>query len=152
MQLIESQTITSTVSSVTFSSIPNTFRDLILVINKPSGDFRVSLRFNNDSGTNYVGLSLQNAGNSVARYNSNQNYIWSPLFNSGGNAANLTVFQIMDYSRTDKHKTVLSKSSIPTSVVSMESWRWANLSAINSIYVEPDLTTGSTLSLYGITA
>lgn len=151
--LLASSIIGSTVSSVTLSSIPSTYRDLILVVTKPSGDYRVSLRFNGDSSASYRIVSMQGYGTGTVSYQSaTQTYVWAPLFNSGGNSPNLTIFQIMDYAQTDKQKSVLSRTNISPNFVTAEVSRWDNNSAINSIYIEPDLTTGTTIYLYGVVA
>jgi hypothetical protein len=154
--LIDSVTLTSSAESVTFSSISATGKgDLVLVVNKPSGDYRTSLRFNADSGTNYSGVSMQGDGSAAVSYSdSAQSYIWSPLFNSGGNKASVTIFQIQDFAATDKHKAVLSRNNIHTVRVSAEAWRWANTAAITSLdtggYFAGSLPVGTTVHLYQI--
>lgn len=149
--LIASNVLTSSASSVTFSSIPGTYRDLVLVVTKPSGDYRVSLQFNSDSTASYAGVSMQGTGSAVQSLaDPGSTYVWSPLYNSGGSALNISIFQIMDYANTDKHKTVLCRTSIPSAIVSADVWRWAKTNAITSIYVEPDLPSGTSLHLYGI--
>jgi len=69
------------------------------------------------------------------------------------------ISSIMDYSATDKHKTVISRfnrvggdatSADGTGAVAV---RWADTSAITSIVIFPTantLASGSTFSLYGI--
>ena len=151
-ELIETTTLSSSASSVTFSSITQDYRDLVLVVDKPSGDIRTSLRFNSDTSSSYDLVSAQGDGSSTASYKSTQTYIWAPLFNSGGDVRSLVIFNIMDYSQTDRHKAVLSRYGAASSRVAMDAGRWANTSAITSIQVLPTLPAGSILSLYGITS
>jgi hypothetical protein len=65
------------------------------------------------------------------------------------------IIQIMDYSATDKHKTILSRYNSPSASLQMAAERWANTSAITSIYCgmkTGTMSSGTTLSLYGVIA
>lgn len=148
--LIHSHTVTGTISNYTINSIPGTYRDLVLVIDK-FGDYRTSLRFNGDSGTNYIGVTMQGNAGSVITYRGEDTYVWTPLYNSGGNTKNITTFYLNDYAQTGKHKSVLARCNIKAAnLLSMDSWAWRNTSAITSIYIEPSLNAGDTINLYGI--
>jgi hypothetical protein len=153
--LIDSVTLGSSASSVTFSGISASGKgDLVLVVDKPSGDYRTSLKINGQS-YEYTGVSLQGNGSGIDAYNdSSQEYIWSPLYNSGGNAASVTIWQIMDFASTSKRKTVLSRNNIPSARVSNEVWLWRNTSAITSLdtggYYADSMPAGTTVHLYQI--
>jgi hypothetical protein len=61
----------------------------------------------------------------------------------------------MDYSATDKHKTVLSRANNAANGVTAIAGRWASTSAITSIvltFQSSSLATGSTVALYGVSA
>ena len=62
----------------------------------------------------------------------------------------------MDYSATDKHKTMLSRGGSSSFGVGMNAGRWANTSAVTSVLVIGqsglDFAAGSTFYLYGIEA
>jgi hypothetical protein len=61
----------------------------------------------------------------------------------------------MDYSATDKHKTVLVRSNAASTGVEAIAQRWASTAAITSILVFPSTgswAAGGTFSLYGIVA
>jgi hypothetical protein len=62
----------------------------------------------------------------------------------------------MDYSATDKHKTVLSRYGNSSTEVDMAASRWADTSAINSIQIlladAETYSAGSNFSLYGVIA
>jgi hypothetical protein len=145
-------TLTSSDSEVVFSSIPATYRDLILVISgKTTADTVWGLRFNSDSGSNYSFVRMYGTGSStVSDSNSANNsaYIETGLSSDQSH----WVMQLMDYSATDKHKTYLSRNS--QSIVSAYAGRWANTSAVTSIstYLESATTwaAGTTFSLYGV--
>ena len=62
---------------------------------------------------------------------------------------------IMDYSATDKHKTVLSRSGQANSAVDAWAGRWANTTGITSFGMAPatgNFQAGSVFSLYGVIA
>jgi hypothetical protein len=63
-QLISSQVLTSTAASVTFSSIPGTFKDLILKLSVRNSLTQedMLLRINNDSSTLYSRVQLRGNG------------------------------------------------------------------------------------------
>ncbi len=66
------------------------------------------------------------------------------------------IAQIMDYSATDKHKTVLVRvGNVGNSEVGANAGRWASTAAITSVRVAPNdgtFSSGSTFNLYGIVA
>jgi hypothetical protein len=151
-------TLGSSASSVTFSSIPATYRDLILVAANTtlstSGEAFGLLRFNGDSSTIYSRVQMVgNLGSAQSTAASSENAIYSIMVGSTTYNSALTI-QIMDYSATDKHKTVLLRSSSPN-IVMGAAGRWGSTSAITSIVISPSGTswaTGSTFSLYGVIA
>jgi hypothetical protein len=149
-------TLGSSSSSLTFSSIPNTYRDLVLAINLVgSGGSGFYIQFNTDTGNNYnYNYALGNGSTPSADVQSNIDSI---------RMGNLTtdvgthLVNIMDYSATDKHKTVLVRSGAASGTGTVGTWmianRWASTSAITSIKVFPlgaTMNSGATLSLYGI--
>jgi hypothetical protein len=147
----------STTSSVTFSSIPATYRDLILVTNGASNitsEFAY-IRFNGDTGSNYSWVQM--GGGAVGVFSSSSTTTsWRiSSFAASGNRV-VSAVQIMDYSATDKHKSGLIRDNGQegtTNVVRAYAARWANTSAITSIQYftsTGSLSSGFTLSLYGI--
>jgi hypothetical protein len=148
-------TLGSSASSVTFSSIPATYRDLILVVDPTTAaESRLHLRFNGDSGNNYnfvraVGYS----GGTFSDTSSNVSEIRNTIeFNLRGPG----ISHIMDYSATNKHKTVLQRGNSKTGdEPSMGAGRWANTAAITSIFCGLNTSTfssGSRFDLYGVIA
>jgi hypothetical protein len=143
-------TLTGTDNSVAFSSIPASFRDLVLVWNGDSTS--VGVRLNSDSGSNYPQVFTQNASS----YSSTDTSIALSNFGWSGNP-HMFICNIMDYSATDKHKTVLSRASIETATtgrsVIMHAARWANTNAVNTVTVfnfSGNMSAGVTIALYGI--
>jgi hypothetical protein len=157
--LIDSEVLASAAASVTFSSIPADYRDLVLVITGTvtSSVANARLEFNGDTTiTNYSRVEMIGDGSSASS-TSASSYI---ILGSNGTfdstvIANATV-QVMDYSATDKHKTVLTRSgraSGSLAEVFAAAGRWANTSAITSLSVitfSSTFAAGSTFYLYGI--
>lgn len=144
-------TLSSAVSSVTFSSIPATYRDLIVVINAgvASPTPNVNLYYNADTtGANYTNVWMQG---SSAGANSSTGLVGIGNIATDG----IFILQIMDYSATDKHKTTLGRWQRGATNVFAAAYRWADTAAINSIEYElsgSSFVAGSTFSLYGIEA
>jgi hypothetical protein len=140
-------------TSVTFSSIPATYRDLILVWNgTASGNQTVLVRFNSDSGSNYSYVYAYGDGSSKASGSGTgtsitQNYLFTN--------PTVSILQIMDYSATDKHKTVISRWNTAQNALQMNAERWANTAAITTVECSlgaGSINSGTTFSLYGIEA
>lgn len=157
---LQNITLGSTVTSVTFGSIPTSgFRDLRIVasiVYTGSGQGYSALRFNGDTGANYNRVQM-NGNGSAAQSNAIANETVAYLHNSSNdtNPTQITV-DIMDYSATDKHKLSLSRGNSASAQVSAIAGRWASTSAITSVTFLANLTgalpTGSTIALYGVVA
>lgn len=150
--LIDSTVLSSSASSVTFSSITQDYRDLVLIIEEKStaGGVTLSIRFNGDSGANYPWVWMQGDGSSASSTTGSGPFIGYTGF-SGTPA--LHIAQIMDYSATDKHKTFLSRQNIAGGRVNALAGRWSNTSAISSVEIAAStLASGSTFYLFGIEA
>jgi hypothetical protein len=159
---IATTTLGSNTKITTFSSIPSTYTDLVLVmnygLNQPGSCF---LRFNSDSGTNYSFTELRGTGSSAlsSRLAPTNGYFAYNVFpdTTFGNS----IVQIQNYSNTTIFKTFLSRAnatsgSYPGAAATVTQWR--NTSAINSISIDLDgdsnywYLAGSTFTLYGIKA
>lgn len=152
-------TLGSTAASVTFSSISGSYKDLFLVISVKDAVSAGSpmMVFNNDFGANYLNALGEGNGSSAAAGNQTRsNFLFGGYNYNSMNTADFNVFtaDILDYSATDKHKTVLIDGGLAALSVAMVAGRWANTSAITSLRLTPASTfaIGSTFSLYGISA
>jgi hypothetical protein len=156
-------TLGASASSVTFSSIPATYRDLILVMDligsTTAANAFVGIRLNSDTGNNYNRVAMVGTGSTTSSFSAaNQAYFFCGGFPaSNSNSRGLTITDFMDYSATDKHKTMLQKEANPTVSAIAYAARWANTSAVTSIEISATPTVGdnnfgstSTFSLYGI--
>ena len=152
--LIASNVLSSSASSVTFSSIPATYRDLVLVFDgkNAGGGTSGRMQFNGDTGSNYSLVSMYGNGSSTSSgsYASDDHIAFSYFVNLF-NTIQISTIQIMDYSATDKHKTVLVRNNKADDGVEAIAGRWANTAAINSIRLyQPQFAIGSSFYLYGI--
>jgi hypothetical protein len=152
-------TLGSSASSVTFSNIPATYRDLILVMaifQSSGGDRNTNYQVNGDSGNNYNLVYMDTYGGSPSSgATSNQPSALIEYHQSVSDTTpSVTVVQFMDYSATDKHKTALHRFGAASPTVGAYATRWASNSAINSILLTPNTNylTGSTFNLFGISA
>jgi hypothetical protein len=154
---LATRTLTSTATSVTFSSIPATYRDLILVtdatITQAGSTDGYGLRFNGDTGSNYSWVRMVGASSTPSSGTGTSTYAFNGVIGDANRRP--SIFQIMDYSATDKHKTTLSRSSGSNGNWTMAAvTRWANTAAITSVLIRSDgsynFSVGSTFSLYGI--
>jgi hypothetical protein len=160
--LIESTALGSSASSITFSSIPSTYRDLVLVIDVIGTDSSVNTlyaRFNSDSGSNYNSVSLYGTSGDIAGSNAGSNQTEmniSDRSNAGFSNTRraLYIVNFLDYSVTNKHKQMLQRANSTSAGETVaQTHRWASTSAISSMVLTPyvgSFGSGSVFSLYGI--
>jgi hypothetical protein len=150
-------TLSSTASSVTFSSIPSTYTDLILVCNPLSTSGDTYIQFNGDTATNYSSTVLY--GNAVPAIGSTRTSSDSKIYldwqaTSTTTGATSYIVSINNYANTTTYKTTLGRGNQPSAGVDVIVGLWRSTSAINSIKITAvgTLQIGTTYSLYGILA
>jgi hypothetical protein len=147
--LIDSVTLASSASSVTFSSIDQSFGDLVISISS-TGSGNTYGRFNGDTSSSYSMVSMGSDGSGSQSYNFTEAYARFSIA-SRGSTPSTYIVQLNDYSATDKHKIWLSRENIANSYVSAIAGRWANTAAITSIELHSGTyDAGSVISIYGI--
>jgi hypothetical protein len=155
--LIASTTLGSNTRTVTFQSIPSTYRDLILVCNLTvvGGNDTICLTFNNiTSGYNTV--TLEGAGSAASGTQSNESNAKSSVLDYSVNEfPGSFVIQVFDYATTNKHKSVLMRGGSANVRLGAAANVWANLAAINRLDVFTDdsgktWAAGSSFDLYGV--
>lgn len=166
--LISSTTLTGTASSLTLSSIPSTYTDILLRVsarNNASGSSNdnVYIRFNNDSGNNYTlghiyaqaGSSGVNLGGGVGTSTASAIYETdtSLLANTFGQAE----LYIKGYSTANSkpwiNDAIAPSNRTGTGVISWQGGRWQSGTVISSLYLYPNsgqFIAGSSFILYGI--
>lgn len=150
-------TLGSSAATVTFASIPATYRDLRIVVTgveSEPGSQDVWLEVNGDTGANYSRVFMYGNGSTATSGSGTMNQ-FLPWF--AGDVLSHATMDIMDYAQTDKHKTLLTRSNSGSSTgngVSAQTQRWASTAAITSLRFKLanafTFNAGSTFSLYGI--
>ena len=161
--LIDSVTLGSSASSVTFSSLDTIaagYRDLVLVM-KPKrlgseGNWLIT--FNNDTNynDNYFGVGMYGTGASAGSWLPSGNNYKLNLDPQGFGATYMYVTSILDFATTDKHKSFLNRMNDANSQTVAGAYRWASTSAITTLklhfFADSLINSGSTFYLYGIEA
>lgn len=149
-------TLSTSDSSIIFSLIPNTYRDLILVISgSTTANADINLIFNSDTAANYsfVYMGGSGSGSGIFGAAGSQSGIVLDGYFWRSSEISTCVINIMDYSATDKHKTILSRNNVAGAGIDAFANRYASLSAINVIEVRTvsqAFAAGTTIALYGI--
>jgi hypothetical protein len=154
---IATTTLSSTATTVSFTSIPGTYTDLVLVTSIKAATTNTNqwMRLNSNSGTNYSSTNVYGTGTSaLSTRQSDQDKINSVLSGFLTTTENSPgIYNIMNYSNTTTFKTIISRFNNSGVVAQAEVSLYRSTSAITSIeiFTTPDsFAVGSTLTLYGI--
>ena len=147
-------------TTVTFSSIPSTYKNLQLRYTfKATGAGGIlKLGFNGDTGTNYSRHVLYGDGSAVVADGSSSvtSIYVSP--NTGGSSTRnaVGIIDVHDYASTTKNKTARIFTGLDTNgagTVDLWSGSWMNTAAVTSLEIvglSITFAAGTTFSLYGI--
>jgi len=157
---IASQTLASAAASVTFSSIPATYTDLVVIFQGgvASATANLMATVNNDTAANYSSTVLYGNGSTATsgRASSVSKMYLSGLAVIDTTLAANAVVNFMNYANATTYKTILARTSNATQMTGTSISLWRSTAAINRIDLSPDAAvnfiTGSTFSLYGILA
>ena len=156
---IASTTLSSTQSTIDFTSISGSYTDLVLVVTSISstgGD--VWVRVNDDTASNYSYTVLYANTSSTGSANDNNvaNGLITDYYGSVENANNqLAVIQFYSYANTSTFKTILSRANRANNGVDLICSMWRSTSAITKLtlrFTGASFGIGTTATLYGITA
>ena len=153
---IQTHTLTSNSPSVTFSSIPQTYTDLVMVINATNttgNNYELFTTFNSDTGSNYSETFIHNYNNTTEtiRYTGGTKLRTFKTASTPG----VIIAHFMNYSNTTTYKTTLWRYGAAVLFSGMGVGLWRSTAAINSITFtieSGNISSGSTFSLYGIKA
>jgi hypothetical protein len=164
MKLIQTITLTSAQASINFTSIPQTFTDLVILMSvRDARTAYLSYAFGsfNSTTTGYTFQTLEGSGASAnaARYTSGNDARTFGYIN--GNSSTASTFgnsqtYITNYtSSVNKTWSVegVSENNASSALQALGAGVWANTGAITSISLTtstPNFEIGSTVSLYGI--
>ena len=157
---IYTNTLVSAQASVTFSSIPSTYTDLVLVANvQAATGANIAIQFNGDTASNYSSTILTGNGTAASslRYSSKTYIITDNYGYPTTSNFNVNITHIQNYSNATTYKTTLTRANSAASGLDASVGLWRSTAAITSIVVQlvtptANINTGSTFSLYGIKA
>lgn len=157
---IATYTVPSAQADFTFSSIPSTYTDLILITNYGlSADADSTFYVNGvNTGTAYSETYLRGNGTAASSGRRTSQSRW--ILGLAGVTVPTTlttteIHQFLNYSNTTTYKTVLSRINNAGAQVASRIGLYASTNAISSITVggiAANLLAGSTFTLYGIKA
>jgi hypothetical protein len=151
-------------SSISFSSIPSTFKHLQIRAMARTTNTGVdnygSIIFNGDTAANYTYHDLQGNGSTASATGlASQNANYLQRYAGAGAAASIfgvSVTDILDYQNTNKYKTIRNLGGDDRNgagFIYLTSGAWLSTSAVTSITITPEANNWaqySSFALYGI--
>jgi hypothetical protein len=160
---IATTTLGSAAATVTFSTISGAYTDLVLVTNlkTTTTSQEVTVKINNDTGSNYSLTNLRGDGSTAASLRRSSQTVGNISKEISPNTAFefVSISTFMNYSNATTYKTWLSRnnrasaSNAPGTEALVGLWR--STSAITELVIGltgGNFDTGSTFTLYGIKA
>ena len=166
---IATATGTGSSATITFSSIPNTYKHLqirCLAKTTATGGYSrgLNINFNSDTATNYASHFLYGDGTSAASSYEGPSIDRIQLFSAvpdstiNANILGASIIDVIDYANTSKLKTLRAMvgnnaNGTSTGVASFASGLWLSTNAISTISFVSNsgfFTTNTTFALYGI--
>ena len=156
--------------TITFSSIPSTYSHLQIRLigrtNRSTASIdQMNIRFNSDTGTNYVTNHYVQGNGSAVYAGANTSGTLMTIYRLTADGAptlassfGTSVIDILDYTNTNKYKTLRALSGQDMNTVSGEvffvSAAWMSTNAVTSITITPNTGTlfneYSQFALYGV--
>ena len=156
---ITSQTVASTTTTINFTSIPQTYTDLVLVISgkRNTSSNYIVMQFNGDTASNYSHVFTYGDGANYGTTRGGTSSIYLDLY------ANMTQYtrsirhvNIMNYTNATNYKVVCSQAGLGNVSRDTIFGTWRSNSAITSLSVfDPgggQFQVGSIFTLFGIKA
>jgi len=158
-EILSTTTLNSNSTTVSFTSINQTYTDLVISCNfANTSSVDMLLRFNSDTSTNYSYMSFAGNGSgrpAVRGYNTNA-IVLDPAALGFGTSQSTGIINVMNYASTSIFKTTVNRFSGPGVTTGISIGTWRSTSAISTIDITASTATtiiaGSTFTLYGIKA
>jgi hypothetical protein len=150
---IATYTVVTAEPTISFSSIPQTYTDLVIVLaGSYSSQADIALRFNGDTASNYSRTVIYGNGSNALSTRDTSNTLIAPAYFS--TSRSVAIISIMNYTNTTTYKTVFSRSNDASANVSAVVGLWRKTpEAINSLTLSyTNIAIGTTCTLYGIKA
>ena len=152
--------VSSNTSTISFSSIPSTFKHLQLrfVSKTSAASGSVVMQFNGDTGTNYSAHYLLGSGSaaSASAFTSRANMFIGST-NATANVVTASIVDVLEYANTNINKTIRCLEGFDSNgggEIILFSGNWRNTSAVTSITIfesaGASFTANSQFALYGI--
>jgi hypothetical protein len=149
--------LSSDTSGASFTNIPQTYTDLIVVFNGngsggTTGYNNYTFTFNNDTASNYSRTRLQGDGTNVGAVRDSNVARHDIFVPNAGEGPGTSIINIMNYSNTTTFKTALWRDSFSATGGYVIAWAglWRNTAAITRIDFPNTFKAGSSWTLYGI--
>lgn len=153
---IATTTLATATQTVSFTNITQQYRDLVIVF---SGTLSVNgslcIDMNGDYSTNYYSVDMFGTGSGQG--SGTGSYVASVFFGRSyainSSQVVMATANLMDYSASDKHKTMLTRGSASGQLVEACVTRWANNSPVTTFRVFNNfgnIAAGTTISVYGV--
>jgi hypothetical protein len=163
---IQSYTLAASQATISFTSIPSTYTDLVLVASAKSliagATDSFGIAVNGVTSATYSRTYLEGSGTAVTsgRQTSQIRIVSDYVMGTAGNDYGVYTWNFMNYSNTTTYKTVLYRGSNTSNTggfnVQATVYLVPTTSAISSLTIAtmngPDWAIGSTFNLYGIAA
>jgi hypothetical protein len=156
---ISTQTLGTAQASVTFSSIPQTYTDLVLIFAGSAASAStdsIDIQFNGDTTTNYSTTFISGNGSTATSSRVTSITYGIGALITSSEIANST-WNIFNYANTTTFKTVLARGNIAGALIRQGVSLWRKTpEAITSILLKNDtgqnFAVGCTFTLYGVKA
>ena len=150
---IATTTLSTATASVSFSSIPQTYTDLVLVVRgAATASAAAKINLNNNTSGIYddTRLFASTAAGTDHSANSGEMYVGGGWFTDG-----MFTVNIFNYTNTNVGKSIMSKYASPGTLLALNLTTFQSTAAVTSIQVGLNTSTyvsGSNFTLYGIKA
>lgn len=158
---ISTQTLSSAVTGITFSSIPQTYTDLVLVINasaSTAANAWLNTNLTDVSSLSGTRLYADGTGTGSARTSSGNDFVVFTAYDQVTTTAGAfnAILNFMNYSNTTTFKTIITRSNNSGAGVCAAVCLERKTGAITSIGIDMvgtgTYSVGSTFTLYGVKA
>lgn len=160
---ISTTTLGSSATTVTLSSLPQTFTDLRLVMRLSGTSLEtIRLRMNGNTSSVYNGAYVWASGDTSftgTSYTSNSSSVIGQIRSEGSGSFNTFILDFFSYRKSNLGRTGLiyatdNVQSGSTSNANRGTFSWSDTNAVTSITIFTagggNMASGSTFSLYGI--
>ena len=148
-------TAPSAAASYTFTSIPSTYTDLVVIVNGSisSANSDIGWQFNGDTGSSYSQTSLYGTGSAAGSDRGSTTFARLGRLSTSNSTS---IINIQNYANTITYKTSVARGNAADALVIANVGLWRSTAAITSITAivasGANFNTGSTFTLYGIKA